>query len=104
MCLQGLREDELECEEAMAHLDSCCPGFDLDQVECIHGFACDDVTPDLAVSESQCIRALDCEQIRERDLCERVPELVQDGWGGGDAGHQEAVEEEVRKLISDRQI
>jgi hypothetical protein len=92
MCLQGVREDELQCEEASAHLDNCCPHFDPTEVGCTHGdLACGERDIRLTVDESQCLRSLDCEQIRERELCERV-EHVSFHWEG-DAGYQPDEEE-----------
>lgn len=66
----GFREDEVQCEETVAYLADCCPGFDLEAVSCTYQDSCDPVLPDLSVEESRCIRSLSCAQIRERGLCE----------------------------------
>lgn len=63
----GFREDEVECEEAAAHLSSCCnAAVDL---SCNFTDACSSTYPDLSPSESRCIRDLSCSEIRARGLC-----------------------------------
>jgi hypothetical protein len=67
----GIREDELECEEAVAHLRSCCPGFDVHAFHCEYIAGCLYSTyPDLDVGTSQCIRELDCDTVVASKLCE----------------------------------
>jgi hypothetical protein len=70
---QGFRQDELECEEALAHLDDCCEDFDPAAVDCNHVDGCDtDTFPTISVDESQCIRDKSCESIRRDGICQRV--------------------------------
>jgi hypothetical protein len=67
------RQDELECEEAMAHLIDCCPSSDFRWVSCEFVQGCSESTPpDLSPDESQCLRRLSCAEVRERGVCERV--------------------------------
>lgn len=69
----GLREDEIECEQASSHLSDCCPGFDEARVDCHYIQGCDKTSePSLGVAESQCIEALGCDEVRARGLCTRV--------------------------------
>lgn len=72
----GLREDELECEQAVAHLADCCPDLDPAEISCTYVEGCDssELTT-FSVSESQCIEDLGCDDIRARDLCARVRSL-----------------------------
>jgi len=79
----SVREDELECEQAVAHLVSCCPGFDPSSVICEYQ-ACS-VHPDLLLAESLCIVALDCGDVRARGLCTSVPALDQTRHDNPDA-------------------
>ena len=69
-----LREDELRCEEAVAHLDDCCNDFDPTQLSCRFLEGCsgtdDDLTlTDFSVAQSECITELSCSRIRLAGLC-----------------------------------
>lgn len=80
----ALREDELECEEAVAHLEGCCDDFSPHQVECEYVSGCGEETwPDLSVEEANCIEALECDEVRARDLCTKVPILEPRGRRDG---------------------
>jgi hypothetical protein len=61
----GIREDELRCEEAKKHLMDCC-GADFVDVDC-HYYAggCDEAPtpPQLDVQQSTCILGANCEQL-----------------------------------------
>jgi hypothetical protein len=69
---QCLRQDEVECEEAVAYLIECCPGFDHGVVRCEYQTTCGVTYPDLTTRESQCILDASCEELRQHDLCNRV--------------------------------
>jgi hypothetical protein len=63
----GFRSDELLCEEAAAHLDRCCPGFEPAKLNCtfIDGGGCgEDVPPMFDEAESRRIRAASCSELR----------------------------------------
>jgi len=73
------REDVLSCEEAVAHLDECCPGFDLKRVQCRYyyhidrGCGTDTVThvePDIELSDSHCIRDSNCDKLQSQGNCD----------------------------------
>ena len=73
----GFREDEVVCEEAVAHIADCCPDFDPQagpegaRVSCEYDeSACDARLPDLSADESACIRELSCAELKERGICE----------------------------------
>ncbi|APR77320.1 Hypothetical protein A7982_02667 [Minicystis rosea] len=68
----GLREDELECEQAFAHLKACCPDFDHTEISCVYSTFCNLVLPDLSIPESQCIVQRSCEDIVQGGICERA--------------------------------
>jgi hypothetical protein len=73
-CGPALREDEVQCEEAVAHLEECCPGgFRKPQEYCRYtAGSCGDTTPAMSVAEGKCIQALSCEQIAAANICERA--------------------------------
>ncbi|MFT3764260.1 MAG: hypothetical protein QM820_01870 [Minicystis sp.] len=66
----GLREDELECEQAVAHLQSCCPGFETAQIRCVYSDTCSLTLPALSIAESECIMKRSCDEIIASKLCE----------------------------------
>ena len=70
---QCLREDELECEEAVKRLMDCCPGFDVNAVQCTYVDVCGVSYPDLTPSESVCILDSSCSELVSNKVCERVP-------------------------------
>jgi hypothetical protein len=72
----GFREDEISCEEAVAHLDDCCPGFDETRLNCTYDTDCAGAKPDLEVTESRCIREASCDEIRARNLCALGPVYI----------------------------
>lgn len=73
-CGPALREDEVQCEEAVAHMQSCCPGgFPEPQTYCRYtAGACNDSRPALSVEESQCIQKTDCATLVNSGVCERA--------------------------------
>jgi hypothetical protein len=71
-----VREDELQCEEAVAHMQGCCDSFEPD-VSCTFQGVPDcsgetPIYPDISIDQSQCIRDLSCAEVRERGLCEKA--------------------------------
>ena len=73
------REDVLSCEEAVAHLEECCPELRATNVKCRYYYhrseGCygpDTITrvdPELDLRESRCVRDLSCDEIFSRGLC-----------------------------------
>lgn len=73
------REDVLRCEDALARLQSCCPGFDPSPIDCHYfhssegcGGGTTDVRPALSVDESKCIAVTSCEALVTNGICERA--------------------------------
>jgi hypothetical protein len=67
----GLREDEVQCEEARAHLEECCPVYE-GNVACqfVDPGACEAATyPDLDTDESRLMQSLSCNDVVARGLC-----------------------------------
>jgi hypothetical protein len=74
----GLREDEIECEHAMAHLAACCPEFAVEEGVCNYNDGCGTTRLTvLTVDTSECIQERSCDEIEELDLCARVAQLAQ---------------------------
>jgi hypothetical protein len=69
----NVREDELECEEAVAKLDSCCQDFDPSPIQCTFDSGCGATTyPDLDEDTSRCIRSESCDVIVSSGVCARA--------------------------------
>lgn len=63
---------EFDCEEAVAHLASCCPDLDPTAFDCRFGLACgadERPEPDFDGPQSECIQSLTCGQIQEKNIC-----------------------------------
>jgi hypothetical protein len=73
-----VREDELACEDAAKHLQSCCPGLDIADIDCSYTPLAghEGSFPDFSVSESACIRGASCDGLRAAGVCTRAAYLV----------------------------
>lgn len=68
-----IRESEMLCEEAVSHLDECCPDIDPRRLNCVYQQGCGtDLTPVLTVNASECIRERSCEELKGQGICEGV--------------------------------
>jgi hypothetical protein len=85
----GLREDEIDCEKAVAWLQSCCPGFAKSEtLQCEYVSGCG-VTPAISISDSQCILGESCDELQASGICERAQHLNSPTtpiFGGGGSG------------------
>lgn len=78
------REDVIQCEEAVARLDRCCPSFDASRVLCNYYFSYDEaacsppttrrVSPALDLEESRCVIDTSCEDLVANGVCQRAQE------------------------------
>ena len=78
------REDVIQCEEAIARLQQCCPGFDGSRVLCNYYYSLDKsscgptttdtVHPALNLGESRCVLDTTCEDLVGREVCKRAQE------------------------------
>lgn len=69
----GLREDEIECEEAASHLADCCPGFQPSTLACrYHEGSCGTTFPDLTATEGACIRSRSCDDLVSSGVCAKA--------------------------------
>jgi hypothetical protein len=72
-CGDALKQDELDCEEAVSSLEGCCPGFDAKQIQCISQQSCDSSQyPAISEEQSACIRAESCAQLVASGVCQRA--------------------------------
>ncbi len=72
----GLRQDEIDCEQAVSYLEGCCPAASLRPVACVRNDGCFvDVYPDLSIAESQCILATSCQDAIAHGVCDRLSQL-----------------------------
>jgi hypothetical protein len=98
VCCEGLREDELLCEEAAAHLQSCCPGFDVTSLSCSYTSGCGSTTyPALSIAASQCINGESCAALVSGNVCQRAQQAksvveTEASTGTGSTGDEEFAE------------
>ncbi len=70
-CGDELSQEELDCEEAVAYLEDCCPGFSGSRLSCAYGAGCSSAGPAIHSDESQCLRAQSCSTLLKRGVCQR---------------------------------
>ncbi|MGO8998124.1 MAG: hypothetical protein ACLQVI_32800 [Polyangiaceae bacterium] len=71
----GIRQDELECEDAVSLLQECCPGFVASNVDCTYTQgSCEAGTiyPEISISQAECIRSESCQELRSSGVCARA--------------------------------
>lgn len=95
----NFRTDVFACEDAVAHLASCCPEFRPGAVRCVYSrhttSGCDTYTtfredPAIPLDQAECVLALDCGMLRERGVCERARRLVPErSWARHEMGSVE---------------
>jgi hypothetical protein len=78
----GLREDEIDCEKAVAWLQSCCPGFArAETLRCEYDSGCGVTEPAISISDSQCILGESCDELKASGICERAANLPSPSTG-----------------------
>jgi hypothetical protein len=74
------RADVIECEDALARLQRCCPDFDAKPVLCkffyskssgCGSIATSNVEPAFSTAESACIRNMSCDELVDKKVCAR---------------------------------
>jgi hypothetical protein len=85
----NFRENVMQCEDALAHLGNCCPGFDTSAPSCRNHYhedtstSCNGISstthyeevneqPALNLDESKCIRSRSCDDLKQNKICERA--------------------------------
>jgi len=67
----GFEKGEILCEEAVAHMDECCPDFMAAAYNCDNFVGCGTSSPpDITPSLSECIRNLTCDEVVANGWCE----------------------------------
>ena len=63
----GIHDDELRCEEAVAHLQGCCPNFRATKINCQDTTSCGNTTarPQLTLDQSNCILDRSCDDLNK---------------------------------------
>jgi hypothetical protein len=74
----GVDKEELDCEQAVAHLVSCCPGFDARSIVCEQASGCGGSgnRVDLNLARSACILGASCEDLVASGACEHAKQVV----------------------------
>ena len=79
-----IRQDEFICENAVSHLQECCPGFDPTRVACSYDTGCGITTfPELDSTQGQCILGDSCQALVTNGVCSRVAALPDMGLEEG---------------------
>jgi hypothetical protein len=71
----GIRQDEFVCEDAVSHLQECCPGFQAGNVDCSYdpgGCESNAIYPEISIAQSACIRGESCNTLRSTGVCGRA--------------------------------
>ncbi len=80
----GLREDDLQCEEAVTHLNDCCPNFDLSKISCSYKSGCGSTQyAELGIDDSVCIQNKECKELIAQGICTSVLTLGDRPADGG---------------------
>ena len=64
----GVRQDELECELAAAHVQSCCPDYS-GSFDCRYVSGCGEFFPP-AEEDMRLLQSLECEQVVAAGFCD----------------------------------
>lgn len=76
----GIRDDELMCEEAASHLETCCAGFVPTAHDCSRWTACGKThEPDLDLDTSSCIIGKSCDELASSGVCTTVTRVRTSG-------------------------
>lgn len=75
-----IRQDEFICENAVSHLQECCPGFDPTRIVCSYDTGCGVTTfPEIDATQGQCILGDSCQALVGNGVCDRVAALPDEG-------------------------
>lgn len=72
----GFTGTEFECEQAVAHLKSCCPDFPVRSIRCNYSAGCGEVHPLLRTDEAKCVQNTSCDVIIADGVCQEVIDLA----------------------------
>jgi hypothetical protein len=90
-CGGPLRQDELDCEEAVSVLEGCCPDFAGSSVQCVETDSCNGATyPAISEDDSACIRRESCAELVSSGVCQRAQQAQPYGINDPDASETPA--------------
>ncbi len=91
----GIQEDELECEQALAHLHECCVKRDFSEISCRTTAGCGSTTyPTYPTVVAVCIQEKSCAELAAEGICDRAfsaEPRVAPADGGGDLSANDEV-------------
>lgn len=71
-----IREDEMLCEEAVSHLEDCCPNIDPRRFNCVHDEGCGtQLFPVLEPQAADCVRNASCRDLQNKQICDGLRQL-----------------------------
>jgi hypothetical protein len=79
----ALNEEQLECEQAIAHLEECCPALN---APLVCGDGCSSVT--LTLDTSHCLQDSSCAEVQAAGMCKRVMDLSNTAADAGITGEE----------------
>lgn len=65
-------DEDLDCEEALAHATECCERIDVLRFNCDSTSSCSTRSPDLRGQTAACLRSSSCESLRSSGTCDRL--------------------------------
>lgn len=81
----GIDDNELKCEEAVAHLEDCCPGVDARRFTCDNEQTCvPSSTPDFYEKASECITSRTCDELKNQGKCDAFEAIANDPYPSND--------------------
>ena len=69
LAVRCLRPDEMHCENAVARLVDCCPGFTAKQVSCEYVEGCGATYPAISEDDARCIAGEGCAALVADGVC-----------------------------------
>lgn len=90
LACNGIREDELSCEEAVSHLSECCPGFRASRVDCSYtaaqGCGIQTTYPQIGLDAAKCIQSESCATMQSNGVCDRAAQEPAQAVQGDEGG------------------
>jgi hypothetical protein len=73
LAVYPLDEGEYHCEEAVKHLQDCCPGHDYRNLSCYAGRGCDKALPAIDGQQALSLRDASCRDVVANGWCDSPP-------------------------------
>lgn len=75
----SIDDEELQCEEAVARLEDCCPSFEPRRFNCRPN-GCNGTPPALTEDAAECIRERGCSELRSSGSCDRLVRISREPY------------------------